>query len=91
MNNKTTTTKPSAPADKSAQLEEHVNALNWTRDNEKILAWQRDQARQQLETAAVMLSDILNTIEVNDFSFVSLRWIHMHGKATLAVLEREAR
>jgi hypothetical protein len=70
MNNKQTNEKPSAAADKPAQVE---------------------RLQAQAETAAVMLSDILNTIEANDFSFVSLRWIHMHGKAALAVLEQEAR
>jgi hypothetical protein len=60
MNNKTNNNEtPSAPADKSAQL----------------------------ETAAVMLSDILNTIEANGFAFVSLRWIYEQGQAALAVLE----
>ncbi len=44
------------------RLKEHVDALKWTRDNEKILAYQRDEAKAHADKLAEALLDLRTRI-----------------------------
>ncbi len=83
------------------QLQEHIEALKWTRDNEQILARQRNEAKAHADKLAEALRGLLEKfVTVESYpnpskeisnKFINLATSETLARETLAAYEKESK